>query len=276
MKNILVPYDFSEASSNALSYAAEIAKYVAGDIILLHVDSIPVLNSDFGLTAYPISEIVTDHTTALEKTADELRNNNPLLGEIKIFTEIGDPVSSIIDFCEKHPIELIISGIGGHGNAFFKNIVGSTSVTVAKKINIPVLIVPPTVKFKKIANIAYACQYDMHLQDNAALIKVKFIASIFSAMLHVLHVIPENHELSLQESSIDNYVEHALDYVRHKTYIISENKTSDGILNFINHHDVDLVLVESKTHSWLYNLFHISTINAVAFDSPVPVLTIHG
>lgn len=276
MKKVLIPYDFTETSQSALNYGVELTKYLSANLVLLHINQVPVMSSEFGLAAYSITEVFKDHKQAIQKIAEEIRLKEPLIQEIEYHCEMGNPSEVIIEFSKAHEIDLIVSGIGGHGSAFMKNIVGSTSVAVARHVDNPLIIVPPSASYRKIQNIAYACDYDPHLLDNASLIKVKYINTLFDATLHILHVIPENHELSPKESLIDNYVEQNLENVCHKTYIISENTVADGLLNFLKHHEIDMVIVEPKKHSILHNLFSFSTTNAIAFYSPVPVLTIHG
>lgn len=276
MKKVLIPYDFTETSQSALHYGVEIAKYLSADLVLLHINQVPVMTSEFGMAGYSITEVFNDHKNAIKSIAENIRLKEPLIKEIEYHCEVGDPIDVITEFSKAHQIDLIISGIGGHGSTFMKNVVGSTSVAVARNVENPLIIVPPSASYKKIQNIAYACDYDKHLMDSASLIKVKYINTLFDATLHILHVIPENHELNAKESLIDNYVEHNLESVCHKTYIIAENTVADGLLNFINHHEIDMIIVEPKKHSMLHNLFSFSTTNAMAFYSPVPVLTIHG
>lgn len=276
MKKVLIPYDFTETSQSALNYGVEIAKYLSANLVLLHISQVPVISSEFGLAGYSITELFNDHKIAIQKVAEDIRLREPLITDIEYHCEIGNAADVIIEFSKAHEIDLVVSGIGGHGSAFMKNMVGSISVAVARHIDNPLIIVPPNTSYKKIQNIAYACDYDKHLLDSCSLIKVKYINTLFDATLHILHVIPENHELNAKESLIDNYVEQNLEHVSHKTYIIAENTVADGLLNFINHHEIDMVIVEPKKHSILHNLFTFSTTNAMAFYSPVPVLTIHG
>ena len=167
-------------------------------------------------------------------------------------------------------------GNNGHGSNFIKNIIGSTSVSVSKKIEVPLIIVPPHVKYKKIENLAYASVYDEDIETNTALIKVRDLNLQFNSTLSVLHVIPENHSLNETESFADNFVESKLAKTEHQTYIITENKVSVGILDFVKFHQIDMIIVEPKKHSIFHALFYPSITNELAFKSPVPVLTIHS
>jgi nucleotide-binding universal stress UspA family protein len=276
MKKILVPCDFSEISENALDYAIELTKYFSGTLVLLHTTQIPVMNAEFGMTGYAYPDIATEGEDSLKNLAHKIQRNHPLITSIECHSEMGIASDTIVEYTQKHNVDLIVMGISGHGSKFMKAMFGSTAVTISKKINIPVIIVPPGYKFQKIQNIAYACDYDKNIEHNTALIQVKYINTLLGANLQVLHVIPEDHELNRQESKIDCYVEEKLENATHKTYIIAEKSVSEGLLMFIQNHDIDLLIVEPKHHSFFYSLFHASVTSEMAFFSPVPVLTIHG
>ncbi|MES2761745.1 MAG: universal stress protein [Bacteroidota bacterium] len=276
MKKILVPCDFSEISENALDYAIELTKYFSGSLVLLHIAQIPVMNPEFGMTGYAYPDMVHDGEESLKHLAHRIQRDNPLITNIECHSEMGIASDTVLDYTNKHNVDLIVMGISGHGSNFMKALFGSTAVTISKKAAIPVIIVPPEYKFQKIQNIAYACDYDKRIENNTSLIQVKYLNTLLGANLQVLHVIPEGHELNLEESKIDCYVEEKLENAMHKTYIIAEKSVSEGLLMFIENHDIDMVIVEPKKHSFFYKLFHESVTNQMAFFSPVPVLTIHG
>lgn len=276
MNKILIPCDFSETSENALNYAVELAKYFSSNLVLLHIDQIPVMSSEFGMSSYSLTETITDSRGILQKMAEKLRLEEPLIQSIECYTETGSPTEAIHEYTRTHNVDVIVMGISGHGSKFMKNLFGSTAVAVSKRVEIPAIIVPPGVKYKKIQNIAYACDYDTDIESNTALVQVKYINTLLGSDLQILHVIPEGHDLDSKESEVDNFVEHKLENATHKTYIIAENNVSEGLLFFIKNHDIDLIIIEPKKHTFFHNLFYQSITNEVAFFSPVPVLTIHG
>ncbi|MBI3520229.1 MAG: universal stress protein [Bacteroidetes bacterium] len=276
MNKILIPCDFSDTSENALNYAVELAKYLNYDLVLLHVNQIPAMNSEFGITSYEIADAIPNSQESLKELADKILQNEPLISGVTYYSEIGNATDTIIDYAKRNDIAIIVMGISGHGNKLMKAFLGSTAVNVSKKTETPLIIVPPDVKYKKNQNIAYACDYDEHIESNLSLIQVRYINMLLGANLHVLHVVPENHHLNTKESHLDSYVEHSLENAAHKTYIITDNNVSEGLLSFIENHDIDLIVIEPKKHSIFHNIFYPSVTNEVAFFSPVPVLTIHG
>ena len=131
-------------------------------------------------------------------------------------------------------------------------------------------------EYKQIKNIAYASEYDTHITEQTGLIQIKNITAIFGANLSVLHVIPDNHLINEVESVTDLFVEQKLEKTTHKTFILSEDKASTALLDFIKTHEVDVIVLEQKKHSFLHNLVYPSTTKEIAFNSPIPVLTIHS
>lgn len=276
MNKILIPCDFSETSENALRYAVELAKYFSSSLALLHVHQIPVMNSEFGLSAYTLTDTTQDSLGALNDMASRIKRDEPLITEIECYSEVGNPSDVIVEYNKKLNADLTVMGISGHGNKLMKNLFGSTAVSVSKRIEMPLIIVPPDVKYQKIQNVAYACDYDKEIEHNSALIQVKYINTLLGSSLQILHVIPEGHDLDDDESEVDTYVEHKLINSAHKTFVVTDNNITEGLLFFVKNHDIDMIIMEPKKHSLFHKVFYPSISNEVAFFSPVPVLMIHG
>ena len=276
MNTILVPIDFSETSDNALNYAVGLANYLSAKIILLHVDSIPLVNNEFQDLSYVISKSKEENVAMLKDKAELIKKDNFLIGEIDYFAESGELKSQISNYITDKNIDFVVMGVSGHNTVIGKVVLGSNAVSVSRESNIPVFIVPKNCKFKKITNIAYASEYDTRVIEHNGLIQIKYINAIFGSLLYVLHIIPNNHLINEQESQIDSFVEQKLDHTNHRTFILTDNNVSVAILDFITAHNVELVVLEQKEHSFLYKLFHTSATKELAFSSPVPLLTIHN
>lgn len=276
MNTILVPLDFSETSDNALLYAVNLANYLSANLMLLHVNSIPVYNNEYNVLTYTVEESVTTSLSLLKEKADLLKKDNVLNGNIECFAEVGDFKTTLAAYISSKNIDLVVMGITGHETAIGKTLFGSNAVTISRESNIPVFIIPKDYSYKEIKSIAYACEYDTHITEQTGLIQIKNIAAMFGASLSVLHVIPDNHLINEVESETDLFVEHKLEKTSHRTFILSEDKPSIALLDFIKTHEVDVIVLEQKKHSFLHNLIYPSTTKEIAFSSPIPVLTIHS
>lgn len=276
MNTILVPIDFSETSDNALLYAVNIANVLSADIVLIHVNSIPVYNNEYNIVAYPINDSVEFSLEQLKEKAELLKKDNVFLGNVSCYVETGELKTVVESYISNKNIDLLIMGITGHETKLGQVFIGSNAITVSRESKIPVFIIPKTCSYTEIKNIAYASEYDVHITEQTGLIQIKNIASMFNANLSVLHVIPDNHLIDEVESETDLFVEQKLENTNHKTFILSEDRASTALLDFIKIHDADIIVLEQKKHSFMHNLLYPSTTREVAFNSPIPVLTIHS
>ena len=276
MNKILVPVDFSETSDNALLYAVNLANYFSSNIVLLHVSAIPIYNNEYNIVSYTVNDSVTDSNDLLKEKAQLLKKENVLIGSVEYYTEVGDLKNVVLSYISDKNIDLVVMGITGHDTDIGKILIGSNAVTISRESSIPVFIISKNHEYKQIKNIAYASEYDSNVREQTGLIQIKNIASMFGASLSVLHVIPDNHLISEAESSTDLFIEQKLESTSHKTFILSEDNASAALLDFIKNHEIDVIVLEQKKHSFLHKLIYPSTTKEIAFSSPIPVLTIHS
>ncbi len=276
MKSILVPIDFSETSDNALMYAVNLAKYLSANLILFHVTTTPVFTNENDVLAYSMHDSMESSKEVLIDKAEKLKLEHVFEGSVKTVVEAGDFKSLFYDCLATYPIDLVVMGITEHSSKIGQIVFGSNAVTVSKESNVPVFIIPTSCTYKKINNIAYASEYDVHVTEQTGLIQIKFLVSLFDASLSVLHVIPDNHMINELEAMTDLYVEQKLEKTNHKTFILSEKKVSVALLDFIKNHVIDIIVLEQKKHSFLHDLLYPSITKEVAFTSTIPILTIHS
>jgi nucleotide-binding universal stress UspA family protein len=274
MNSILVPIDFSETSENALKYAVSIANYLSFKIILLHVDSMPLMNNEFQDVSYLVNKSRDEYLELLKSKSLQLKKDNFLNGSIEYFAATGELKTTIEDFISEHNIDYVVMGITGCDSAITQFLLGSNAVALSKNINVPLFIVPKKYHFKSIKKMVYACQLDM--KDPVGMVKVKVLNAIFGSSLFVLHVMPNDHFLSKKESDIEYYNEQKLEHVDHQTCVVQSDDVSEAIIDFIGTNDIDLVVMEQKDYSFLEKIVHVSATKELAFKSPIPLLTFHN
>ena len=276
MNTILVPVDFSETSENALNFATSLANYLSTNLLLIHIDTLPVYNNEYELITYTIKDSIETSLELLKEKALKLKKDNLLIGDVTYYAEVGELETTIAEFISKKSIDLIVMGITGHSTKIGQALFGSNSLTISRKSRVPVFIIPKNYRYKKIENIAYACEYDENIIEQTGLIQVKNMISMFNANLNVLHVIPNNHLINQSEAETDLYIEQKFENTNHKTFILTENKVSTALLDFIDKHQIDLIIIEPKKHTFFHKIFYPSSTKEIAFNSPIPILTIHS
>lgn len=131
---ILVPTDFSEKSLQAVRDTVAFA----GKASAVHV--VYVLKALEATDPGVIWETVNDdqRKMTIQKLFDEKFPSNEYAG-LNFSIEKGDPTNEIVDYVEKHQIELIVMPSRGHSgiSRFF---MGSTAERVIRHAHCPVLV----------------------------------------------------------------------------------------------------------------------------------------
>jgi len=276
MKRLLVPVDFSEISDNVLLYAVKLANYLEADLILLHVNPLPVYNGEYNMLSFSITDVLETSLTLLKEKAERLAATKFLKSSVTYFVEIGDLKTHILDYSERYHIDLIIMGITSHDTKITQILFGSTSVSLSKQSHVPVLIIPQNCSYKNIQTIAYASEYDVKSMSRDYLKTVKKLCRLFDADLNILHVIPQNHLINEKEAKLDLCIEKSMEQIPHKTYVLVEDSPTEALIDFVYTHNVDLILLEPKHHSIWHRILYPSITKEVAFESPIPILCVES
>ncbi len=140
MQRILVPHDFSEASSAALLHAAAWAEALDAEITLLHVVE-PVVYPEFYsvdvLSDDLMGRLVERSQGALGKAAAEL----PADLEVKLMVEVGRAADTINHLADPENFDLVIMATRGL-TGLEHVLLGSVAESVLRRCRVPMLAVP--------------------------------------------------------------------------------------------------------------------------------------
>jgi nucleotide-binding universal stress UspA family protein len=149
-KRILLGFDGSEPSNNALEHAVKIAEKLGSRLLLISVAPrfrIPIFPDEgFEVTSIDVAQEYDEYQTkmseyykeALQKAVKGIRDTSDL--EVESILESGRPSSTIVRVAEEREVDLIILGSRGLGG-ITGWILGSTSRRVVESCTKPVLIV---------------------------------------------------------------------------------------------------------------------------------------
>jgi nucleotide-binding universal stress UspA family protein len=141
IKNILVPYDFSEHAEQALAWALGFAEHWGAKVVLVNV--VP----SFTPIAYPDGMVVADlpgiEAEAVAQAEQRLRNLVIAKGSTAVKVEgkvvVGDPFSGICQEAERDHVDLIV--MGSHGRTGLAHVLlGSVAERVVRHAPCPVLV----------------------------------------------------------------------------------------------------------------------------------------
>ena len=267
MKTIIAGTDFTSSSLNACLYACMLAEKYSCKLTVFNVYDIPVIHSNSGMYFISYSNQKKFSEEKMNKFIKKLSETYPKL-EITPLLKTGSFQVEIEEFIAKHKVEAVVMGLATK-TKLVKIIYGSHSTDIAGRIKAQVIIVPERYKKHRLKSVLLSVDNNEKLYHSSPLINIENFISGGKLTLKVLHVRTEN-ELFLpkqKEVKINSSV--------YKINTIKAKSIESGIVSFCKKSKADLIMVLSKHHSVLYDMFAESYTKKVAFASKVPVMAIH-
>lgn len=271
MKTLLVATDFSSTALNATNYAVDMALSIKANILLVHVFNIPVSFSEI-----PVEMNAVDMLQYAENNINALKEQltRRTGGKINIETEVtrGFFSEELKNICErKRPYAVVIGshGMTGAKNMFF----GGHAVYAMKHLLWPIIAVPPEAKFTAIKKIGLALDFD-RVADTTPIGEIKMLVNDYNAELHVINTGKKgdfNPDVVFGPSVLDTMLEP----VKPNYHFITNKKTDEGIVDFAEKNQIDLLIVLPKRHGLLDKLIHMSNTKKFVIHSHVPVMALH-
>ena len=274
MKTIIVPTDFSPVALNATNYAAAMAIAVNAEILLVNIYTIPVSYSEVPVAMISIEEMkkaseaeLTDLKTSLEHITS---------GKIKIRIEsrMGNTVDELEDIC--NTVKPFVVVMGSKGKSGIENLLfGSTTLTAIRHLSWPVICVPPGKEYGSgIKKIGFACDFK-EVRETTPVDLIKEMVSVFGAELHILNVDNNNKDFR-PETPEQTFKLHDLLKDINPTYqFIDHPDVEDGINDFAEKNNMDLIIAIPKKHKLLDGIFKPSSTKQLIFQSHIPVMCLH-
>lgn len=262
-KKIIVPVSFSAASNHAAAWAAELALSIYADLYLVHAVRPPAGSSELLMTNYVFEELHNIGKEELRKLQDKLVRETE--GKLNILTHMETgPVEVVIQsFCDRNPPFVVVMGTSGG------------SVLAIHRLSYPLIIVPEKAHFRPIRKIVLSCDLDDlsgGILDARPFLKE--LQTSLGASYDLVNVTTEKEGQLGNEVFVTGYWKDRMQELFSGIHFVHVNKVKEGVLDYVEDHQADLVLVFPKKHGLLE--FHISQARKIALDSPVPVMSVHG
>jgi len=271
MKRILVPVDFSEYSVEALKVASQIARKNHSEIILLHLLELPHQSSDAFGNGNSIPEIIFFKNKAINKL-EELMESTFLQG-IDVFEsiEFNKVDIGVIDASKKNNVDLII--MGSHGTSGFNELlVGSNTEKIVRYSTIPVLVIKKETKEFKATNFVFAS--DFSRETKKPFRKMLEFAKIFNSNLFLVTICtPSSFKTTkATEKIMEDFIAN-FDIENYSTHIYNDTNIENGIVNFANSVNADLIGMCTHGRTGLAHFYNGSIGEDLVNHASKPVLT---
>ncbi len=276
MKNILVPFDFSNEANAALRAASEIASKQGAKIYLLNVYEAPEATNDIygfstkALKEYKkmVDEVKDDHEGRLNEV---IAKATFLQSDIEPLTKRGFVHKTIIETLEEMNIGLVVMGAKGT-STIEEYLIGTNVEKIISRATCPVLIVPNVQKNFTLENLVFASNFEMEEIPEFAFFND--LARDFDSTVHLLRVnTPANFSRSkdMRKSMADFTEQWQLKKVTDNIY--SEFTIEEGMLEFASTVDADLICLHRSHHRNFFSFLNARfTDEIVKHSSSRPIL----
>jgi nucleotide-binding universal stress UspA family protein len=276
MKTILVPTDFSATAYNAARYALELAGQIGTSRILLYHAYeliIPVPDLPTSVPIVDPQELKAASQEGLERMKQDLAGLVPAGVVLDIRAENNLLAANIDDVAKEEMADVIIMGITG-GGQIEEILMGSNTIDVVKHTSYPVIIVPGEVTFKPVNKILFACDFKK-VGTGTPIAPLKKLLDIFHAELHVLNIDREGKGLGADIPLESLLLDTLLDGYHPIYHFIDHDNIVEGIMDFADKVQADLILTIPRKHGLFDGLFRRSRTAKLAFHTHIPMLAIH-
>ncbi len=278
MKIILVPTDFSPAAETALSVAASIAEKEITRLVLLHVLEFPGGDS-FNVEGEVLTTENWDEKILSLKQIEAARQKlSRLVGELKkkgtetsSELRIGSPFHGIHSFITAEKVDLVVMGTAGHSK-LEEMIIGSNTEKVVRHAKCPVLTVHHTPVKTDFKNIVYATNLSA---DEEPFAKVVInTRDMYHGTIHLVRInTPLNFESDVKIKKEMERFARKTGLVNYTINTFNHYKEEDGIIQFANNIDADLIALSTHGRTGFAHVLAGSIAEDVANHSKRPVLT---
>lgn len=271
MKTILVPTDFSDNALNAINYAAAIASQVRGKLILAHIINLPVTPVSNGVVVFPDPKLEDDCKAELHKLSKELRLENGFRFEIEIVCQYGYFLANLNELVKTRAVDLVVMGTRGATN-FLNKLIGTNTSEFIKIAACPVLAVPAKAQFTGFKQVAYASDFEN--SDTVFLQQLFNLTEPFKAAISIINILTERQLNIFCDNQI---IRDITKQFPHETYSIAQIQEQDvieGLRNFVQDNQIDVLAVALHERSFIQNIFHKSVSKKLCQHLELPLLAL--
>jgi len=247
---------------------------IDANVILFHAYNIPIAYGDVPVALISVDEMKKVSEDNIERLRQDLRHVAPAKLQITIETRLGSVVDELEELCnEVHPFAVVMGTAGS--SAVERTLFGSNTLSAIKHLSCPVICVPIGKQYGTgIGKIGLACDF-REVAQTTPVEEIKEFVKEFHAQLFVLNVDRDNKHAETDTPEQSVLLQTALEEVHPEYHFITHKDVEQGINEFAEKNNLDLVIAIPKKHKALEGLFKKSTTKQLVFESHVPVMCVH-
>ena len=269
METILVATDYSAAATNAIAYAANLARHLKARLVLCHAYYMMVTHMEVPKELPGENELKAENIARLRKLADEITKNYGI--EVTHITGPMPASDFLLTTFHQTKASLVVMGMR-ELSKLDQWLFGSTTSSVINEAAFPVIVVPENRPYSPLSKILVATDLQLHKIKSLALIGQ--LAQAYQGHVQLLHIAESSLEKTSPAERSTTEFENLLPNVS-REYVFSTHKDiTAGIKQAITNYAPDLLVMIPQHHDFWDIAFNKSNTRKLAFQSSIPLLAI--
>lgn len=276
MNTILVAIDFSITSEHAARYICKLSKQIKPKRIILY-HALGNLNPDRIFITDVLAPSVEVVTAEIEKAMQQLNSLSETLKtsigftvKLQVIAKDEALLKGINMLIKEEEVDLVVLGISGEANQN-KNVIGSNTLKLMRECIAPVMVVPSKVDFKHIDNLMLAWDHKDTNETLPVMSLTKIMQCLF-AKLFVVYIDNNSYQTAAEIVEESRDLRRLLIDLSPEVHSPKQQSITDGLLQFVVDHNIDLMAIVPKKASFLEEFFNKSSSNKIALRTEIPML----
>jgi nucleotide-binding universal stress UspA family protein len=272
MKKIIVPTDFSDEATKALSVAAQLSRLFNADLHVVHV--LPTVLPGHSLRLHDAGTQYRDALGLVEEAYDDLLLL-PFLSGLRVHTHVlneAEPVAILDDKRFANADLLVMSSTGTGG--IRGSLLGSNAEHLIRHAKMPVLVLKNPPGYLDLKTVVFASDFNDHYASSMDFLKTLLDGFDYPAV-HLLfvntlsHFVPSRQIRERMETFVTHYSLGMCTFNQQDDYDVET-----GLLDFAAANKADLIILGTHGRRGIRHLLQGSVAESVANHASIAVLTL--
>ena len=268
---IIAATNFSTIAGNAVTYAAELAKATGAKLSLFNSFSLSVHSANSLITAESMQKQMDKATLRVQVLGSEIADLFKISVEsICSYSFLEDELPAIID---QTNADLVVMGMAER--SLEQDLLGNTTTSVIKNLNIPILAVPQNARFQNAKKILYACD-TLSLSSIRRFSWIREVIGNLGSEIEFFSVDEKLDEIREEQGKIllNSSIEKKFEDVKYIYKNVRSNAVIDEIKKEIKNFEADILVMAPQKYGFWDSLIHRSKTRIMAAGLDIPLLSI--
>jgi nucleotide-binding universal stress UspA family protein len=273
MRTILVPTDFSTTATNAVNYAAALARHINASVLLFHAYHVPIVVSEAPfVTVQEDLQMEEKSNEQLELIVSDIKNRYGEHLDIQYLSSPGLAADEIPYATKEKKCDLII--MGTHGLNGSAGILGSNTVKVIKHSSCDVLVIPEKATFQGIHKIVFAFDY-MNVESNQVFSSLLQIIRRFDSEVLIFNMENSRIHPAVEKESLGILLEHIFENIKHTYSFSGQENIVEALNQFADINQAGMIAMIRRQHNLFQRLFKRGNTGEMVLHTHLPLLILH-